>query len=114
MAPVELNSLGYRGAVKLVQLFTKLHACTYTTYMFRVPQFRYVPLTLPMCCGRRPSYTNSRNSKIRVRGNMAHPISHLGPKIRETNSIVSIIHHGVAKDRLATSTDPLRPLRLLI
>jgi hypothetical protein len=45
---------------------------------------------------------------------MAHPISHLGPKTRETKSIVSIIHLGVAKDRLATSTDPLKPLRLLI
>jgi hypothetical protein len=114
MAPIELNSLGHRGAVEVVQFFTKLNACTYTTYMFRHPQFCYVPLTLPMCCGRRPSYTNSRNSKIRVRVNTADPNSLLGPKIRETKSIVSIIHLGVAKDRLATSTDPLRPIRLLI
>jgi hypothetical protein len=58
--------------------------------------------------------TLDRNSKIRARVNMAYPISHLGPKIRETKSIVSIIHLGVAKDRVATSTDPLRPIRLLI
>jgi hypothetical protein len=109
MAPIELNSLGHRGAVKVVQLFMKLHACTYTTYKFRLQQFFYVPWTLPMCCGRRPSYTNSRNSKIRVRVNMAYPISHLRPKIRETKSIDSFIHLGVAKDRLAMSTDPLRP-----
>jgi hypothetical protein len=114
MAPIELNSLGHRGAVELIPFFTKLHACTYTTYMFRHPQFCYVPLTLPMCCSRRPSYTNSINSKIRARVNMAYPISHLGPKIRETKSIVSIIHLRVAKDHLATSTDPLRPIRLLI
>lgn len=101
MAPIELNSLGHRGAVEVVQFVTKLHACTYTTYLFRLLQFGYVPLTLPMCSGRRPSYTNSRNSKIRVKVNMAYPISHLGPKNRETKSIVSMIHLGVATDRLA-------------